>query len=257
MTGVQTCALPIFRTDDRPLRIRVEEREGESFVAAGWELANQAAFEAAIEALKREGVDVEAGSDELRASRCAQDVVRFRDPNDTAHELYYGTIYDHKPFVSPVGGGGFVTGDLGLGHVVLPASDVAAGRSFFERVLGFRLSDEMIMGPFSLAFMRCNPRHHSLALASLENPTGLVHFMLELASLDDVGYALDRVNAPGLQRIASPGKHTTDPMVTSLWRRPPCATIDSACRGLRVDEATWSTGQITKPSFWGHHGLGE
>jgi 3,4-dihydroxy-9,10-secoandrosta-1,3,5(10)-triene-9,17-dione 4,5-dioxygenase len=246
-----------FRTDDRPLRIRVEEREGESFVAAGWELANQAAFEAAIEALKREGVDVEAGSDELRASRCAQDVVRFRDPNDTAHELYYGTIYDHKPFVSPVGGGGFVTGDLGLGHVVLPASDVAAGRSFFERVLGFRLSDEMIMGPFSLAFMRCNPRHHSLALASLENPTGLVHFMLELASLDDVGYALDRVKAAGYQLSASLGKHTNDHMVSFYVRTPSGFDVEIGCGGLRVDEATWSTGQITKPSFWGHHGLGE
>jgi 3,4-dihydroxy-9,10-secoandrosta-1,3,5(10)-triene-9,17-dione 4,5-dioxygenase len=249
-----------LRTDDRPLRIRVEQQDAESFISAGWELANRDAFETAIEALKREGVDVEAGSDALRTSRCAQDVVRFRDPNGTAHELYHGTIYDHKPFNSPVGGGGFVTGDLGLGHVVLPADDVAAGRSFFERVLGFRLSDEMIMGPFSLAFMRCNQRHHSLALAAIENPTGLIHFMLELASLDDVGYALDRVQAAGCHISATLGKHTNDQMVSFYVRTPSGFDVEIGCGGILVDEATWTTGQITAPSFWGHqwdHGQGE
>jgi 3,4-dihydroxy-9,10-secoandrosta-1,3,5(10)-triene-9,17-dione 4,5-dioxygenase len=241
-----------FRTDDRPLRIRVEHTESESLLAVGWELASQDAFEQAIESLKREGVDVSAGSDELRESRCARDVVRFRDPNGTAHELYYGTIYDHKPFVSPVGAGPFVTGDQGLGHVVLPANDVAMGRSFFERVLGFRLSDELNMGPFSIAFMRCNPRHHSLALASIENPTGMIHFMLEFANLDDVGYALDRVQAAGCHLSATLGKHTNDQVVSFYVRTPSGFDVEIGCGGIRVDEATWATGEITAPSFWGH-----
>ncbi len=242
-----------FRTDDRPLRIRVEEHDSEGFIAAGWELANRAAFEDAVEALKREGIDVEAGSDELRTSRCATDVVRFRDPTGASHELYHGTIYDHKPFVSPIGGAGFRTGDLGLGHVVLPAADVAVGREFFERVLGFRLSDELNQGPFSLAFLRCNPRHHSLAFASMENPTGLIHFMLELASLDDVGYALDRARTGGFHLSATLGKHTNDHMVSFYVRSPSGFDVEVGCGGIRVDEATWTTGEITAPSFWGHH----
>lgn len=241
-----------LRSDDRPLRVRVEERDTEDLVAVGWELANRAAFEAAIDALKREGIDVEAGSDELRASRCARDVVRFRDPTGSPHELYHGTIYDHRPFVSPVGGAGFVTGDLGMGHVVLPAADVEAGRAFFERVLGFRTSDELHQGPVSLAFLRCNPRHHSLALASIEHPTGLVHFMLELASLDDVGYALDRVQAGGYHLSATLGKHTNDQMVSFYVRSPSGFDVEVGCGGLHVDDATWTTGEITAPSFWGH-----
>jgi len=242
-----------LRTDDRPLRIRVEEQDSENFVAAGWELANRAAFEEAVEALEREGIDVETGSDELRTSRCATDVVRFSDPSGASHELYHGTIYDHKPFVSPVGAAGFRTGDLGLGHVALPTADIAAGREFFERVLGFRLSDEWNPGPFSLAFLRCNPRHHSLALASMENPTGLLHLMLELTSLDDVGYALDRVQAGGFHLSATLGKHTNDQMVSFYVRSPSGFDVEIGCGGIRVDEATWTTGEITAPSFWGHH----
>ena len=38
----------------------------------------------------------------------------------------------------------------------------------------------------------CNPRHHSLALRRWPAPAGIVHLMIQAASLDDVGRALDR-----------------------------------------------------------------
>lgn len=242
----------LFRNDDRPLRIRVEPAEQEGLVAAGWELASADDFDAAIEDLGREGVAVEIGSDALCASRCTRRVARFRDPAGNPHEFYQGTIYDHQPFISPVGGGGFVTGALGMGHVVLPCSDIAGGRSFFEQTLGFRLTDELRSGPVQLAFLRCNARHHSVALASLSMPTGLVHVMLELATLDDVGYALDRAQAAGCHLSATLGKHTNDEMVSFYVRSPSGFDVEVGCGGLRIDETTWTTGEITAPSFWGH-----
>jgi len=249
-----------FRNDDRPLRVRVEPAEREGLVAAGWELASAEDFEAAVETLGQQGVVTELATEEVCASRCARRVARFRDPAGNPHELYHGTIYDHRPFVSPVGGSGFVTGDLGLGHVVLPCPDVTAGLAFFQKTLGFRLSDELCQGPIHLAFLRCNPRHHSVALASFEPPTGLVHFMLELATLDDVGYALDRALAAGCHLSATLGKHTNDEMVSFYVRSPSGFDIEIGCGGIRIDDATWTTGEITAPSFWGHrwdYGVGD
>ena len=242
-----------LRMDDRPLRVRVERADDERLIAAGWELADGRAFERTIAALEKEGVEVVRAGDEARVTRCARGVARFRDPSGASHELYHGTIYDHRPFVSPVGGLGFQTGDLGLGHVVLPMEDVGATRDLFERVLGFRVSDELSLGPISMVFMRCNPRHHSLALASMGNPTGLIHFMIECASLDDVGYALDRVRAGGYHLSATLGKHTNDHMVSFYVRSPSGFDVEVGCGGIRVDEASWTTGEITAPSFWGHH----
>jgi 3,4-dihydroxy-9,10-secoandrosta-1,3,5(10)-triene-9,17-dione 4,5-dioxygenase len=241
-----------LRMDDRPLRVRVEEADAERLIAAGWELADGAAFERAISALEKEGVQVERASEEVRATRCARAVARFCDPAGAPHELYHGTIYDHRPFVSPVGSGGFETGDLGLGHVVLPMQDVAPTRDLFERVLGFRVSDEANLGPIEMAFMRCNPRHHSLALGSMPSSTGLVHFMIEMRSLDDVGYALDRVEAAGYHLSATLGKHTNDQMISFYVRSPSGFDVEVGWGGIRVDETTWTTGEITAPSFWGH-----
>jgi len=240
-----------LRIDDRPVRIRVEQSDTDAFLAAGWELADRAAFDEAVDGLKAAGVEVKIGSAELGLARCARGVARFRDPAGNPHELYYGTVFDHKPFVSPVGGAGFETGVLGMGHVVLPAPGLDACQELFTRTLGFRLSDSL-EGPLRLVFLRCNPRHHSLAFATFENPTGLVHFMLEMKTLNDVGYALDRVQAAGHHLSASLGCHTNDQMVSFYVRSPSGFDVEVGCGGLHVDEATWTTGEITAPSFWGH-----
>jgi 3,4-dihydroxy-9,10-secoandrosta-1,3,5(10)-triene-9,17-dione 4,5-dioxygenase len=255
--GLMTSAAPDgdkaihLRIDDRPLRIRVEESDQEGLVACGWELRDASTFESAITDLKGAGVDVEIASEDLCSQRCARGVARFSDPAGNPHEIYYGTIYDHKPFVSPVGSAGFVTGPLGMGHVVLPAPNLAECRDLFTNVLGFRISDTL-EGPVSLAFLHCNPRHHSLALASFPHPAGLVHFMLELNSLDDVGYALDRVEQANLHLSATLGKHTNDHVVSFYVRSPSGFDVEVGCQGLLVDDATWTTSEITAPSFWGH-----
>ena len=240
-----------LRLDDRPLRIRVERAEGETLLGVGWEMADRAAFEDAIERLRKAGIDVELADAELCATRLARGVARFRDPSGAPHELYHGTIFDHQPFVSPVGAAGFETGELGLGHVVLPAAPIEPTLALMTDVLGFRVSDEWA-GPPRMAFLRCNPRHHSLALGDFPNPTGLVHVMLELKSLDDVGYALDRVERDGHHLSATLGKHTNDKMVSFYVRSPSGFDVEIGCQGIRVDEATWTTGEITAPSLWGH-----
>ena len=85
----------------------------------------------------------------------------------------------------------FVTGEQGLGHVVLSTTDDEASLRFYRDVLGFRLRDSMRLPPQMvgrpadgqpawLRFFGCNPRHHSLAFLPMPTPTGIVHLMIEV-----------------------------------------------------------------------------
>ena len=106
-----------------------------------------------------------------------------------------------------------MTGEQGLGHVVLIVPDLDAGRAFYTEVLGFRISDSVEAGlePAVPPLRGPAARHHTVALASVPGMVGIHHLMLEVRSLDDVGTALDVVNERQLSAgdDASDGTRTT------------------------------------------------
>ena len=58
-----------------------------------------------------------------------------------------------------------MTGTQGLGHVLLLIPDIEEGHAFFSGVLGFELSDKIIVpGQLNARFYHVNARHHTLAL---------------------------------------------------------------------------------------------
>ena len=178
-------------------------------------------------------------------------LIRTTDPGGFALELFHGPIHDHELFVSPTGVSGFVTGPQGMGHIVLGTPHLAESVDFYTNVLGFRVSDYWKPGDDDVVFLRCNPRHHSLALVAAPEPA-LYHFMLEARTLDDVGYTLDRHHDTGTAISMGIGKHTNDQMVSFYSLSPSGFDVEFGFGGLLVDEATWTVTQITKPSFWGH-----
>jgi 3,4-dihydroxy-9,10-secoandrosta-1,3,5(10)-triene-9,17-dione 4,5-dioxygenase len=242
-----------IKIDDRPHRVivrRTTQTEGLAF--AGWELPDAAALTTATDELRAAGFVVEESTDEDRAHRGVRGMVHTTDPGGFTVELFWGPIHDHSLFVSPVGVSGFVTGDMGLGHIVLGTPQLDESIDFYINVLGFRVSDVWRAGKTDVVFIHCNPRHHSLALAAFPTPA-LFHFMLEARTLDDVGYALDRHLAHGVPISEGLGKHTNDHMVSFYSRSPSGFDVEFGCGGIRVDDATWTVSAITKPSFWGHH----
>jgi 3,4-dihydroxy-9,10-secoandrosta-1,3,5(10)-triene-9,17-dione 4,5-dioxygenase len=251
-----------LRMDDFPARLVVVPGEQDRLLASGWEVAGEAELAGVGRALDEAGVAVKAGTPAELAERRVGQMLRFDDPTGNALEVFCGAALEHRPAVSPYGTR-FVTGLLGLGHVVLPASDGEAALRFYTDVLGFRLRDSMRMAPELLGqpaggpplwmrFLGCNPRHHSLALAPFPAPAGIVHLMIETASLDDVGRAMDRCARRGARMSAALGRHANDLMVSFYLATPGGFDIEYGTDGRLVDDATWVSRETTAISLWGH-----
>jgi 3,4-dihydroxy-9,10-secoandrosta-1,3,5(10)-triene-9,17-dione 4,5-dioxygenase len=251
-----------LRMDDFPARLVIVPGERERLLAAGWEVAGEPELAQVERALAAAGVAVKAGTAAELAERRVGQLLRFDDPAGNAVEVFCGAALEHHPAVSPYGNR-FVTGAMGLGHVVLPVPGDDAALRFYADVLGFRLRDSMRMAPdlfgqpaggppLWMRFLGCNPRHHSLALAPFPAPAGIVHLMIEVATLDDVGQAMDRCARRGRPASATLGRHANDLMVSFYVRTPGGFDIEYGTDGKLVDDATWVSRETTAISLWGH-----
>ena len=259
-----------LRMDDFPARLVIVPGAEERLLASGWEVADAPALAAVGRALADAGVAVKAGTPDELAARRVGSMLRLEDPAGHALEVFCGAALEHRPSVSPYGNR-FVTGAMGMGHVVLPVPPgSSAALDFYTEVLGFRLRDSMRMPaelvkgggevgggavgdpPVWFRFLGCNPRHHSLALAPVPAPAGIVHLMIETASLDDVGQALDRCARRGAPVSATLGRHANDLMVSFYVRTPGGFDVEYGTDGRLVDDATWISRETTAVSLWGH-----
>ncbi len=96
-------------------------------------------------------------------------------------ELYYGAqLAFEQPFHSPRPLSGFVTGEQGIGHVVLAVENLEDAMRFYRDALGMRESDfiDIRRGDtaFRIGFLHCNPRAAGLALAEVKGQTASSQF---------------------------------------------------------------------------------
>lgn len=247
-----------LRMDERAGRVFVTPGDTDRYFASGWELRDKPAFDVAKQELCVQGVSFTAATRQECALRHVFDMVWFLDPSGNRHELFYGYVSDFERFVSPEGVSGFVTGELGLGHMVLPAPKIDETRAFLTDVLGFGLSDILIHRPVPdvaqrIDFMHCaNARHHSLALFEGEVPSGCVHLMFEVETLDEVGRAYDRMQRHGARLMATLGKHTNDHMTSFYFMSPGGFAIEYGFGGRTIDWDEHTVFESTSVSLWGH-----
>ncbi|MDA5282135.1 VOC family protein [Streptomyces sp. Isolate_45] len=258
-----TDTLLSVRIDDRVHRFQFVAGTTDRLLAAGFEVANARALRDAAAELEAAGRAVKQADDATLADRRVQGLIHCEDPGGNPLEIYWGQAQDHSPLAAPYGNR-FVTGDLGLGHVVLPAVEIEASLDFYENLLGFQLRDSMKLPPVAVPtgapgkdfhlmhFLSPNRRHHSLGLYPGALPPGIVHFMVELERLDDVGYCLDRMNAAGIPIASTLGRHSNDHMVSFYAHAPGGFQVEYGWDGLIVDPAAWTAKEITADSFWGH-----
>ncbi len=249
-----------LRMDDFPARLVIVPGEQEQLLASGWEVADERALAEVADVLAAAGTPVKTGEAAELADRRVGRLLHADDPSGNSLEIFCGAALDNRPAVSPYGNV-FVTGDQGLGHVVLPAASDAETLAFYTDLLGFRLRDSMRMpGEFFgkpgeqvwMRFLGCCPRHHSLALAPMSPTAGIVHLMIETATLDDVGRALDRCVRRKATISSTLGRHANDLMVSFYVQTPGGFDIEYGTDGRVVDDSTWINRESTAVSLWGH-----
>ena len=255
-----------LKMDERPFRFAIIPGAADRLLCAGWELAGPEEFDDALDELTAAGVAWELLDPAEARARRVRAVVRFSDPAGATVELYHGADLDYAKFISPCGIPAFETGfngNMGFGHLVVPVKNLQETRRFYREVLGFGDTDYMHFhfnpDPADpgqgLYFMHVdNPRHHSLALYEEpgENPTGCVHTMLEVKSVDEVGYCLDRVQAAGIPVISTMGRHTNDRMLSFYMLTPGGFAMEFGCEGLKMDWNGYTPTVSALPSIWGH-----
>mgnify|MGYP000909905104 FL=1 len=237
-----------FRMDDFPARLVVEPSAEAAATAIGFEVMDRRELAALAEAVSAHGIEVVAGTPEECVERQVTGFVRFADPGGNPIELAYGPILQHDPVQTP-NVSGFVTGGLGLGHVIVSAEDGEAQYDFYTGVLGFVERNTMAGG--RVVFMGCNPRHHTLGINTRRGPGRLMHLMLEVATLDDVGRGLDRAHRLKIPMMHTLGKHTNDHMVSFYVYSPENYAIEYGWDGLLVEDEV-PTYEISAGAFWGH-----
>jgi 3,4-dihydroxy-9,10-secoandrosta-1,3,5(10)-triene-9,17-dione 4,5-dioxygenase len=250
-----------LRIDDRPARVVVHSGQTDRLVAVGWEVRDRETWRAVVRRLEDAGAPVKVGTAEEADERRVQELVLTEDPSGTRLEIFHGPALVHDKLLT-THGATFVTGGQGLGHVVLPTTNAEEAYDFYTQVLGFRSRGAFKMPPgmpgapadarLYLRFLSCNERHHALALAPWPQDNGIIHFMLEVTELDDVGRALDRLHKRKFPLSSTLGRHTNDKMVSFYVATPSGFDIELGCFGLRVTEDDYTAEDITKDSTWGH-----
>ena len=251
-----------LRMDDFPARLVIVPNDTDRLLVSGWETANAAELQDIRDRLSAAGVPFKEGTAEQLKDRRVVEMIAFEDTSGNSLEVFHGAALEHRRIVSPYGHR-FVTGEQGLGHVVLTTDDDDASLRFYRDVLGFKLRDSMRLPPQMvgrpadgdpawLRFLGCNPRHHSLAFLPLPNPTGIVHLMLEVENSDDVGLCLDRALRKKVKMSATLGRHVNDEMLSFYMKTPGGFDIEFGCEGLEVEDENWIARESTAVSLWGH-----
>ena len=251
-----------LRVDDRPARLILVPGDEEKLVNVGWEVRDAQQLQEVVRRLEDAGSPAKAGSGEEADLRRVQELVFSQDPSGTNLEIFHGAALNHDPLVTPFGAR-FVTGDQGMGHVVLPTKDPQASYDFYTQVLGFQSRGAMRVpgamvpkgdpdGRYFVRFLSTNERHHTLALGPWWQPNGIIHFMLEVTELDDVGRALDRLHKHKFHLSSTLGRHTNDHMVSFYVATPSGCDIELGCFGRRIPSEGYTAEDITADSFWGH-----
>jgi catechol 2,3-dioxygenase-like lactoylglutathione lyase family enzyme len=127
-----------------------------------------------------------------------------------------------------------------LSHVVLNGTDPDRTARWYCDVLGFRLSDTLAgaeMGTV-MNFMRCSPRHHSVAFARGPH-VSLHHVSFELRGIDEFMRGTGRALRAGTRLVWGPGRHLAGSNTFAYFLDPQHNTVEYTTELQELDEDAW------------------
>ena len=255
--GKNTDGSIAFRMDERRQRLFLRPGAKDDVCAIGLVASDKPEFEACLNRLKKRGTPIHLAAPVVAESRRVGHLVSFEAPFGVPVELSIDPQLDDTPFQSQVAPNGFVTGELGMGHILLLAPDKDEISNFFIDVFGFNISntgkaDWNGMTDARVDFLYCNPRHHTIAPAhvGVVLPKFTGHFYVQRPSVDDVGYAYDRARKAGLHITNELGRHT-DGAFSFYAQTPSGFDFEIGTDGYLIDE-NWKPFELQSYGFWGH-----
>jgi len=215
--GPDSTADTVFlRMDQWHHRIILEQDGADDLIGIGLRVAGAEEFRAMQSVLEKNSINYEVADTELARQRCVLELMLLQDPAGNPLEIFHGPRIDtHIPFYPGRGMyGEFVTGEGGLGHMIIAHQDLNETWKFYT-MLGMRGGIEYLMpapkgNTAELMFMHCNKRDHTLAFG-VPAKGRINHVMLEVDNLDDVFHTYDKVKDTYPIAI-NPGKHANDHM---------------------------------------------
>lgn len=242
-----------LRSDMNAYRLCLERAESEDLIALGWMVETEADFDALVAHVKSLGNEVQLGTRAQADRRRVLKLASVRDPNGILNEIVWGAeIKEQRPFRSPIQIDGFVSPENGFGHVVLSVDNVHESADFYKLALGLKHATVMRIGETVAYFMRCNCRHHSVAIAESHRQKRLHHIEFEYKTFDDIGRAMDRAAELDIPIVCGLGRHVGD-RVTSFYLRSPSGMVMEMGYGSRViaDDQPVEF-EVFSGSIWGH-----
>jgi 2,3-dihydroxybiphenyl 1,2-dioxygenase len=250
-----------FRLDQNESRFLLQRGPAEDVIALGWQVHDHRTFDEILNRVSGHGVPATEGSAEETAMRGVERFVRFPGPNGLTQEIFTRARTSDEP-LDMSAGGGFVTGEGGIGHVAVTTTKPHQLRGYYNSVFDARLSDyidETINGiKLKIRFLRVNQRHHSVAIAAVErlrvNPirTRVQHLNIQGAELDDMTSSSQRVNELGFTMALAVGQHTNDRELSYYALTPSGFEWEVGWNPVVVDETGWEPTTYQGISIWGH-----
>lgn len=251
-----------WRLDHKAHRIIVHPGDADDLLYAGFLATDKAGYDRMVDRVRATGAEISPGGDAQLRARRDKELSYTTAPWGSRIEFGWGLAEADQPLDTPLVPGGFVTGDLGVGHVVFMVpgepEHFQEADKFATEALGLVLSDVMdsAIGDMRAVanFYHCNGRHHSMALAHVPAwPKHLDHIMIETVSEDNVGHAYDRALAAGVPIARHLGKHPNDRMFSFYAVTPAGFLMEFGAGAVTVDDA-WQVVTYDRVSAWGHHG---
>ncbi|MBJ8347242.1 VOC family protein [Antrihabitans sp. YC2-6] len=254
-----------FRLDDRQCRFLVQRGSAEDVTAIGWHLDDHEAFDRIVARVTQHGVPVTEGTAEEAALRGVERLLRFPGPKGLTQEIFTTATIDPTPLRMHTRE--FVTGAAGMGHVALTSTKPSLLRGYYNTVFDARLSDyidESFGGiKLRIRFLRVNERHHSVAIASVQqlpvdfSRTRVQHLNIQVAEVDDMLQSFERVTELGFGMRMTVGQHTNDRELSYYAKTPSGFDWEVGWNPITVDESTWEPNGHKGISTWGHTMVGD
>lgn len=128
-----------------------------------------------------------------------------------------------------------------LSHMVFNSSDLNRTAQWYVDHLEFTLSDSLVRpdGVDMMHFMRCNPNHHSIAIAMGPHHS-LHHLSFEMRGIEEWMRGSGKILRSGARMIWGPGRHNAGDNTFAYFLSPAGNTIEYTTELAVVDDDSWT-----------------